>query len=278
MTYGRGCPVAPGINFEKVWRVRNDSGGPWPAEVQLMHVGGDEFGSVAPAAVRGDVAPGEEVDLSVTLTAPTASGHYTGHWRLVDATGHRFGPRFAVSVVVPASSDEEAPGGAGAGGGDAEGARDTHAMNVAAVQALLASSEHRGDVELLATEGLVDLANPVQVSLLITRLAKWNGNMDRARKFLFKFAAKQAKLAAKHAKWSTKRAAMQAKKDAKRAAKQAKKDAKRAAKQAKQDAKRAAKQARKDARVGAGKSDSDSSSSSSGSGSSDSSSSASDDE
>jgi hypothetical protein len=62
----------------------------------------------APASVNltGDVYPGQTVDLSVKLTAPTENGRYVGYWLLRNATGVLFGSgaeaksAFYVDIVV----------------------------------------------------------------------------------------------------------------------------------------------------------------------------------
>jgi hypothetical protein len=49
------------------------------------------------------VAPGEDVELTVELTAPTAPGAYRGEWQLRDPNGRLFAPGgapFWVDIVV----------------------------------------------------------------------------------------------------------------------------------------------------------------------------------
>ena len=47
------------------------------------------------------VAPGETIDLSINLVAPSASGTYLGIWQMTDASGTPFGERIWVGVRVP---------------------------------------------------------------------------------------------------------------------------------------------------------------------------------
>jgi hypothetical protein len=47
---------------------------------------GDAMNGTSPTAIS-TVAPGQEVDLSVTLTAPAANGNYRGYWRIRNASG-----------------------------------------------------------------------------------------------------------------------------------------------------------------------------------------------
>lgn len=225
MTYDRGTPVEPGP-FEKVWRVRNDSNAPWPAVVHLTHVGGDEFGTAGIVTpVRGGVAPGEEVDLCLNLTAPGANGHYHGHWRLADETGHRFGPRLGVNVTVPSATVVVVGHGAGAGFGFGSGGHLNAEMNTAAVNALLAGAPaaHRAAVEAMVEVGAVPHGNPVVVKAVLNRLSKVKGDLtdvklSKIQAWAFKRTETWTRKAAKHAE---KAARKQAKLEAKRARKAA---------------------------------------------------------
>ena len=44
--------------------------------------------------------PGEEVDISVVLTAPTEIGEHFSYWKLVDPNGLTFGPILWAQIVV----------------------------------------------------------------------------------------------------------------------------------------------------------------------------------
>ena len=56
-------------------------------------------------AVNGDrlaaVPQGATFDATVSLTAPPATGVYTGTWRLRDGAGRQFGNRVYVQIRVP---------------------------------------------------------------------------------------------------------------------------------------------------------------------------------
>jgi hypothetical protein len=49
------------------------------------------MGGLAAMNLPKDVTPGQTIDLSIGLTAPTAPGPYTGYWQLQNAAGGRFG-------------------------------------------------------------------------------------------------------------------------------------------------------------------------------------------
>jgi hypothetical protein len=46
VTIKDGTEMAPGTRFTKVWRLRNSGKIPWGPNTKLVHVGGDELGSV----------------------------------------------------------------------------------------------------------------------------------------------------------------------------------------------------------------------------------------
>jgi hypothetical protein len=46
VTIKDGTEMAPGTRFTKVWRLRNSGKIPWGPHTKLVHVGGDELGSV----------------------------------------------------------------------------------------------------------------------------------------------------------------------------------------------------------------------------------------
>ena len=54
-----GTELAPGTPFTKIWRLRNSGTLVWPKETQLVHVGGDELGSVYAVTVEvsNDMSP-----------------------------------------------------------------------------------------------------------------------------------------------------------------------------------------------------------------------------
>lgn len=49
------------------------------------------MGGTSPQALSANVKPGETIDISVTLTAPTTDGKYRSSWKLRNASGVEFG-------------------------------------------------------------------------------------------------------------------------------------------------------------------------------------------
>ncbi len=92
VTYPDNTDVAPGATFVKTWRLQNTGTCSWTSAYSLVFTGGDAL--EAPASqplTTGSVAPGEKVDVSVTLKAPDAGGSYRGEWKLRNASNQVFG-------------------------------------------------------------------------------------------------------------------------------------------------------------------------------------------
>ncbi|MEJ2447955.1 MAG: NBR1-Ig-like domain-containing protein [Anaerolineales bacterium] len=83
-----GTKLEPGEDFTKTWRLKNTGSCAWTSGYDIVFSGGDAMN--APAAVQittGTVQPGNNVDVSVDLTAPNAEGTYRGNWQLRDPSG-----------------------------------------------------------------------------------------------------------------------------------------------------------------------------------------------
>lgn len=80
-----------GSAFVKVWRVRNAGSCTWTPSYSLAYTGGNLTTLATQTFLPGNVLPGQTVDLSVSLTAPSFSGVYQGAWMLRNANGQMFG-------------------------------------------------------------------------------------------------------------------------------------------------------------------------------------------
>ena len=111
--------LAPGEEFEKSWRLRNNGTCPWTTEYSLITVGGDDIPGPDSVPLADPVAPGQTVDFSVTMTAPAEPGAYEESWQISDASGQPFGVNgfienaFSIQIVV----EEGAPAGGDTGEG-----------------------------------------------------------------------------------------------------------------------------------------------------------------
>ncbi|MFN2216169.1 MAG: NBR1-Ig-like domain-containing protein [Anaerolineales bacterium] len=91
VTVPDGTTYTPGATFVKTWRLKNIGTCTWTTSYSLVYVTGDQMGGAASVPLASSVAPGATVDVSVTLTAPTAEKTYTGYWMLKNASGSTFG-------------------------------------------------------------------------------------------------------------------------------------------------------------------------------------------
>lgn len=169
-----GSVLGAGEVFTKTWRFRNDSDAAWPAGSRLLFVGknSDRMGAPDEVRVERAVAPGDEIDISVPLTAPNAPGRYVTYFRLCGADERKFGQRVWCSIIVKdaasSSSDEEAA----AAPADADMVKFQHQLQV------------------LAEMNLTNLRLNVRL------LNKFDGNLETVVERLF---ARKAKLAARAA-------------------------------------------------------------------------------
>lgn len=75
--------IAAGNRFVKTWRIRNDGTCTWgPDGFALVFTGGDQLGGPDQVPISTSVAPGQTIDVSVSLVAPNRSGTYTSDWML----------------------------------------------------------------------------------------------------------------------------------------------------------------------------------------------------
>ena len=84
VTIPDGTVVAPGTTFKKTWRLRNIGTCRWSGYSLVFDSG--ESMSPVPDPI-GTVDPGQEVDVSVTFTAPTTNNTYRSYWRVRNASG-----------------------------------------------------------------------------------------------------------------------------------------------------------------------------------------------
>jgi hypothetical protein len=91
VTIPDGTSVAAGATLTKTWRLKNIGTCAWSTAYALVYSSGEKMGTTTVVNLPSNVAPGATVDLTVTLTAPSAAGHYRGYWQLRNASGVLFG-------------------------------------------------------------------------------------------------------------------------------------------------------------------------------------------
>lgn len=81
ITIKDGTVMTPGQAFVKKWRIRNIGTCTWTG-FSMIFDSGDAMGGPASKPIS-TVAPGQEIDLEVNLTAPITVGGYKGYWRIM---------------------------------------------------------------------------------------------------------------------------------------------------------------------------------------------------
>lgn len=82
---------AGGSAFTKTWRLKNTGTSTWTTAYTLVFQSGNQMSGPASVPLQGDVPPGQTVDISVNLTAPSTVGQYTSYWILRNPLGKNFG-------------------------------------------------------------------------------------------------------------------------------------------------------------------------------------------
>lgn len=91
VTIPDGTQLTAGEVFTKTWRLQNRGTCTWTPDYMLVYTSGDQMGSTTAFRLPGNVAPGQSVDVSVTLTAPAVNGYQRSYWMLRNPSGALFG-------------------------------------------------------------------------------------------------------------------------------------------------------------------------------------------
>ncbi|HZM22256.1 MAG TPA: NBR1-Ig-like domain-containing protein [Anaerolineales bacterium] len=91
VTVPDGTRYDPGATFKKTWRLKNIGTCTWTTSYSLVFDTGEKMGAPASITFPSSVAPGQTVDLTVDMTAPSNAGHYIGYWKFKNAGGVLFG-------------------------------------------------------------------------------------------------------------------------------------------------------------------------------------------
>ena len=105
VTIPDGTVETAGQSFVKTWMLKNTGSCTWDANYTFTFISGTQMaGTNTP--ISGSIDPGQESEVSVTLTAPTAVGQYTGYWRLTNDSGEGFGETVDVVINVDDTATE----------------------------------------------------------------------------------------------------------------------------------------------------------------------------
>ena len=103
--------LRPGEYFWKTWTIQNVGTCTWSTAYKFIFWSGDLMGGLTSYQLPDDVAPNEQIDISIYLQAPPTVGTFTGYWRIQSPWEANFGvgaydEPIYVQVVV---SDDKKP-------------------------------------------------------------------------------------------------------------------------------------------------------------------------
>ncbi len=99
VTFPDNTVVTPGQAMTKTWKVQNNGTCAWTATYKIAYVAGNAMGGAA-TAIGQAVGPGQSVDISVAMVAPTAAGDAAGTWKLMNDKSQFFGTQLTIVVKV----------------------------------------------------------------------------------------------------------------------------------------------------------------------------------
>lgn len=90
VTVKDGTTFAPNAAFNKTWRLKNIGTCTW-TNYSIIFDRGEKMGGPDSALIPVSVAPGQTVDITIPLVAPSTAGTYRGYWKLRNSSGIPFG-------------------------------------------------------------------------------------------------------------------------------------------------------------------------------------------
>jgi len=99
VTIKDGTAMTPGETFTKTWQVQNTGTCAWDVGFKFALVGGDAMGGVTLTLTKV-IGPGDQVELSIPMTAPNKTGTVTGTWRMSTINGTYFGDTLTVVINI----------------------------------------------------------------------------------------------------------------------------------------------------------------------------------
>jgi hypothetical protein len=105
VTVSNGTQFSAGTDFGKTWRLQNTGSCTWTTAYQLVFESGDHMSGPDSINLTSTVYPGQTVDVSAQMRAPSNTGTYTGNWILQAPDGTNFGPDLIDQIVVTSSID-----------------------------------------------------------------------------------------------------------------------------------------------------------------------------
>jgi len=86
-----GTIMQPGETFWKTWRLKNNGTCTWNSSYKIVYWSGDLMGGLLEYQLPEEVSPGEVVDITLYMKAPTTNGNFSSYWKLQSEWGGQFG-------------------------------------------------------------------------------------------------------------------------------------------------------------------------------------------
>ena len=83
--------LAQGESFSKTWRLENVGTCTWSRAYTVIFFSGNSLSAYQSHPLADEVAPGQAIDVTVDMVAPTKIGIYQSNWMLSDPEGNLFG-------------------------------------------------------------------------------------------------------------------------------------------------------------------------------------------
>ena len=83
--------MLPRTTFTKIWLVKNVGSCTWTTSYALVYLDGEQFSTPTSLPLPMNVAPGQTIEVSINMIAPSIVGSYRGYWIFKNASGSLFG-------------------------------------------------------------------------------------------------------------------------------------------------------------------------------------------
>lgn len=92
VTVADNTKMAKGEDFTKTWRIKNTGTCTWDKDdYTVVYSSGTNLASKSSYSLSKDVSPGDTIDISIAMEAPSSNGTYTSNWLLRSGNGDKFG-------------------------------------------------------------------------------------------------------------------------------------------------------------------------------------------
>lgn len=97
-----GTVFQPGETFTMTWRIQNVGTTTWKPTYMLRFYSGNNFGAPNEIPIDKEVPPGQTLDITVDMKAPTIPGEYRSDWVMATEVRGNFKEPVFLIITVPA--------------------------------------------------------------------------------------------------------------------------------------------------------------------------------